>query len=405
MKLPEGIFLSDGGMGTLLEQRGLRESCPELLNLTHYREMAAIHREYAEAGAQFATANTFGLNLRKAGRLGLADKLPEMAEAGVRAAKEGAPGCLIGLDIGPVGDFCAPYGGLTFSGLGALVRPALEAGIRAGADFAMIETQCDLTEARRVGLEAKALGLPFILSFTFEDNGRTLMGNTPACCAVAAEALGAAAAGVNCSGGPGELLPVVKAMARAASLPLLVQPNAGLPRVEEGVTLFPYGPEAMASLMAGLLEAGADGIGGCCGTTPAHISAMRPLTGGPRSARGVPLLLSSRRLTLPAEDAFGDFFTYACAPGVSLSDTMDDWMDDCAEAAALCLDIRRLSPGEIAALLDEEQDLPRKCLLFLGEAPEQVTAALTHYCGRAGVLGDPPLRAAAEALGGVFREI
>ena len=80
-------------------------------------------------------------------------------------------------------------------------------------------------------------------------------------------------------------------------------------------------------------------------------------------------------------------------------------MDDCAEAAALCLDIRRLSPGEIAALLDEEQDLPRKCLLFLGETPEQVTAALTHYCGRAGVLGDPSLRAAAEALGGVFREI
>lgn len=235
----EGILLFDGGMGTMLQSRGLAAECPETLNLTHTKEVAAIHRAYKEAGAQVIETNSLGLNKIKMAKLGLEGEIPALAQAAVQAARMGVgPDTPVAFSLGPTGDFTVPYGTLTFEEQYQAFVPAMEAAEAAGADVLYIETQCDLTETRIAMLAAKEhTCIPFVPSFTFESNGRTVMGNTPAACAVAAQHLGATAVGINCSGGPMELLEVVKTMRRATDLPIIVQPNAGLPEFTCGVTL------------------------------------------------------------------------------------------------------------------------------------------------------------------------
>ena len=273
--LKEHIVLFDGAFGTMLQQRagGPVGTVPELWNAERPEDVAAIHRAYAEAGADVITANTFGANEFKAGS---AETAAQLIRAGVRLAKTAAPGKFIALDIGPTGRLLEPMGSLSFDDAYAAFARQAKAGEEAGADLILIETMADLQELRAAVLAAREnTALPVLCSMTFEENGRTFAGCDPVCYALTASPL-ADAIGVNCSLGPDKLLPIVQALLSYTDKPVLVQANAGLP--DEHMH-YSVGPEEFAATYRQFLDAGVRIVGGCCGTTPEHIRRLRALIG------------------------------------------------------------------------------------------------------------------------------
>lgn len=264
-------------MGTMLQEQGLRPGdCPELFGLEHPEVLEEIHGAYLEAGADIIQTNTFGANRFKLAEYGLEERVKEINTAAVRIARKAVGGrALVALDVGPTGRLLEPMGDATFDTLYEAFCEQVRAGAAAGADLISIETMTDIGELRAAVIAAREnTSLPIIAHLTFEHDGRTMMGTDPATAAIILEALGVAAMGANCSGGAPELLPVIEEMAGVTSLFLSVEPNAGLPRLEGECTVFPDTPEMMAQYAVQLREAGANIIGGCCGTTPTHIRAM-----------------------------------------------------------------------------------------------------------------------------------
>lgn len=264
----------DGGLGTMLHAAGLPTGHnPEKLNLTHPEELKAIHAAYAAAGSDIISSNTFGASRRKMGE----DPAPYI-EAGVRLAKEAvAPyGAMVALDVGPLGALMAPFGEVSFQEAYDNFAEVVRAGTAAGADLILIETMSDLLEAKAALLAAKEnSNLPVLVTMTFGEDGKTFLGTDPAAAAVTMTSLGADAVGVNCSLGPDALMPVVKSLLNATHLPIMVQPNAGLPKLVDGRTVFNVGAEEFALWAEKFIDEGVAILGGCCGTTPAHIRAVR----------------------------------------------------------------------------------------------------------------------------------
>ncbi len=271
--MDNGFTLIDGGMGTELQRRGLAAGAlPELLNLTEPDIVRAVHASYVEAGADVITANTFGANARK---LGDAATVEKVVEAGIRLARE-AGAKKTALDIGPTGALLAPMGTMSFDEAYGLFREVVLAGVKAGADLVIIETMSDLLEAKAALLAVKEnSSLPVYVTMTFMADGRTFLGTSPAVAAVTLSSLGADAVGINCSLGPKETEPFVREMLDWATVPVIVQPNAGLPDATSGQTVYHVGPEEFAAVLGRMLDAGVTVAGGCCGTTPAHIAALR----------------------------------------------------------------------------------------------------------------------------------
>lgn len=266
-------YLFDGGMGTMLQARGLEAGeCPERLNLTHPDVVESIHREYVEAGADIITTNTFGASRRKMGE----DPAPYI-EAGIALARRaGAP--YVALDIGPLGALMAPYGDLGFEEAYELFTEIVLVGVKAGADLVLIETMSDLLEVKAALLAAKEhCDLPVFTTMTFGEDGRTFLGTDPRTAAITLTALGADVVGINCSQGPEALRPALLEMIAGTHLPVMIQPNAGIPRLENGKTVFDVGAGEFARWAKVFLDDGAAILGGCCGTTPAHITAVKPL--------------------------------------------------------------------------------------------------------------------------------
>ena len=270
-KLPA---LLDGAMGTMLQRSGMKPgTIPETLNVTEPEKVAAIHRAYLRAGSRAVYANTFGANRLKLKNSGYTPA--ELSAAGVRSAKECAAetGALAGLDVGPLGTMVEPLGTLPFSEAVALYREIMEAGARSGADLIAIETMSDLQETRAAVIAAKeATDLPVFVTMSFDATGRTFTGCTPASMARTLEGLGVDAVGVNCSLGPKEMIPIVREIRANTRLPVIAKPNAGLPDPVTGA----YGVDAaaFAEAMRELEAAGADIVGGCCGTDPEYIAAL-----------------------------------------------------------------------------------------------------------------------------------
>lgn len=272
--------LFDGGMGTMLQTFGLGAGePPERLNLTSPESVEAVHRAYIQAGADILTANTFGASRMKLGE----DPAPYIA-AGVALARRAAgPGISVALDVGPLGTLLEPFGELSFDGAYTLFSEIMEAGAQAGADLVLIETMSDLLEVKAALLAAKErTNLPVFASMTFGTDGRTFLGTDPAAAAVTLTSLGADAVGLNCSMGPRELRPLLQEMLRATHLPVIIQPNAGLPRLVDGKTVYDVTPEEFSSCAKNFIEDGAAILGGCCGATPEHIRALKPLLSGRR---------------------------------------------------------------------------------------------------------------------------
>ena len=275
-------YLFDGGMGTMLQKAGLPAGTPpERMNLTAPEAVEKIHAAYRAAGADVITANTFGASRRKLGE----DPAPYIA-AGVAIARRAAgPGGYVALDVGPLGALLEPFGDMTFDEAYGMFAEIMEAGAAAGADLVLIETMSDLLEAKAALLAAKErTDLPVLVTMTFGEDGRTFLGVDPAAAAVTLTALGADVVGVNCSAGPRELRPVLQEILRNTHLPVMIQPNAGLPRLVDGETVYDVEPEEFARWAGYFLEDGASIFGGCCGTTPEHIRALWAVLDGKGSA-------------------------------------------------------------------------------------------------------------------------
>ena len=382
-RIREEVLLFDGSMGALLASMGYSVECPEILNVEHPKVIADVHARYAAAGAQVTIANSLGASRLKLRRLGLAERAREFTRAAVCNARKGAgDGVYVALDVGSTGDFLAPLGTLTLEDLIDNYREMIREGADAGADLVLMETQIDIAECRAACLAARETGLPIAASFTFNPNGRTLTGGAPECAALILGALGASAMGVNCSGGPEEMLPALRDMRGISPLPVIVQPNAGLPQTDaEGRASYPFTPEMMVPHMRAILDAGAAAIGGCCGTTPEHIARFAPLLEGraaPQPICGDAPRICSARQHLPVAEA-----VQALVEIEDPEDLYDLDPDDCP-----LFDLRKMQPDEAAQAVQDAQAISAAPLCFRASDAETLAAALRAYVGVAGVDAD-----------------
>ncbi|MDP4132445.1 MAG: homocysteine S-methyltransferase family protein [Bacillota bacterium] len=278
MRYDDEFLLFDGGMGTMLQERGLKAgSIPELYNISNPQIIKNIHKEYVDSGCDVITANTFGASRHKLAGKSTPD---EVISAGVRLAKESGAK-YTALDIGPTGALLKPLGTMSFDEAYSLFEEQVKAGAKAGADLIIIETMSDLLETKAAILAAKEnCSLPVFATMTFDSDGRTFLGTDPKTAAIVLSSLGVDGAGVNCSLGPEELFPIVKEFVKYSKVPVIVQPNAGLPVIENGYTVFKITPDEFAESIKKMLPLGVSVVGGCCGTTPAHIAKLKKLIDG-----------------------------------------------------------------------------------------------------------------------------
>lgn len=275
----KGVVLLDGGMGTMLQAAGMPAGVPpEKFCLANQDVLRNIHREYLKAGANIITTCTFGASSFKLPRnMDVRETNRALARIACACTEEaGADRLLaVGGDVGPSGFFARPLGDVEPEILIAAFEEQIRGLVEGGVDFIFMETQFDLAEIRAAIIACRRVcSLPVMASMTFED-GRCLTGSTPEIFAETMLNMGIQAVGTNCSLGPEEMKPVVETMLDVCPAPVMAEPNAGLPQLVEGRTIFPLGPEEFASKTAVFAEMGVKVLGGCCGTTPAHISALR----------------------------------------------------------------------------------------------------------------------------------
>ena len=269
------ILFFDGGMGTLLQEQGLQAGeLPETWNLKNPEPIIQIHKAYLAAGADIILANTFGANRFKYG-----EDLEKIVTAGVANAKkavaESGKKAYVALDIGSTGKLLTPMGTLDFEEAVGVFAEIIRVGEKAGADLILIETMSDTYELKAAVLAAKENStLPIMATVIFDESKKMLTGASPQVVVSLLEGLGVDALGINCGLGPKQMKEIVKELLKYASIPVIVNPNAGLPRSENGKTVFDVGAEEFAEDMEEIVTMGAWFAGGCCGTTPAHIQAM-----------------------------------------------------------------------------------------------------------------------------------
>jgi 5-methyltetrahydrofolate--homocysteine methyltransferase len=296
--LKDRILVFDGAMGTMLQKQGLPTGkIPEILNFTHPEIIEDIYRRYLSAGSDIICTNTFGANRFKTKDSGFT--VDEIITQSVKLARGAADGFMgdcrnhcaqstanqdadqdrsrcdkkyVALSLGPIGKLMEPAGDLSFEEACDVYRQQLEPGIRAGADLILIETQSDLYELKAAIVTARELtDLPLFCTVTFEENGRMLMGADPLTVVTTLQDLGIDALGVNCSLGPEQMVPIVRELLKYSKLPVIVQPNAGLPKMVDGQTVYDVGPKKYADAMEQMIREGVTVVGGCCGTTPEYI--------------------------------------------------------------------------------------------------------------------------------------
>jgi homocysteine S-methyltransferase len=281
-----GTVLCDGAMGTMLYSRGVFiNRCYDELNIREPETVRTVHHEYLQAGAEVIETNTFGGNSFRLERFGLRDKVHEINLAGAKIArqsvdaireKQGTEAFVAGA-MGPLGVRLEPLGKTGLDEARAAFAEQVAALAEGGVDMLMIETMMSIDEAEQAVLAAKDVApqLPIVVMVTVDEDGNCLDGTSPEVAAARLAAVGANALGCNCSSGPATVLSVIECMRKVTTLPLVAMPNAGMPRNVEGRNIYLTSPEYMASFARKFVKAGANWVGGCCGTTPNHIRAMR----------------------------------------------------------------------------------------------------------------------------------
>lgn len=278
--LREKRLFFDGGMGTLLQEKGLKAGeLPEIWNLEHSEEVISIHQAYIEAGSDIILTNTFGANALKFhdGVYSLEEITKTAVAHGKEAVRRSAGGrnVYVALDVGPTGKLLKPMGDLAFEEAYEAFREVMQYGEEAGADLIHIETMSDTYEIKAAVLAAKEnTNLPVFVTAVFDERKKLLTGADVPAFVSLLEGLRVDALGINCGMGPEQMIPILEELQRYSSTPVIVKPNAGLPKQRDGETVFDVEPDAFAQTMRKIAGSGAAVIGGCCGTTPEHIRAM-----------------------------------------------------------------------------------------------------------------------------------
>lgn len=376
--LREGRLIIDGSMGALLSAMGVQAACPDMVGVEQPDIIRGVHRAYLDAGAHIVITDTFGTSPAKLAKHGLRAEVAHIAAQAVQNAREEAgENGYVALDVGPTGEMLYPMGTLHTQQAVAGYREEIRAG--RDADFALMETMTDIAEGRSGMLAAIEEGMPFAASFSFESSGRTMTGGTPECAAIIARALGAFAVGMNCSGGPEHMVEPLRRMRAVVDLPIIVQPNAGLPEMKDGVTTYPFGPECFAAEVQPILEAGAAAVGGCCGTTPEHIRLLAQAAQeyGPAQpiAQEKQWICSQRRYAELSE-------------ALQARETVEDIDDlyDLEDGTLLAvLDLRGSDADDAAEDVGMAATATHAPLGFIARDPEVLEAALREYAGVAAV--------------------
>ena len=280
--LEKGILISDGAMGTMLQGKGLTDGgAPELWNVENPTAIEEVLEEYAAAGANLITTNTFGGTRGRLQMHGLEDRLYELNKAGAEIARKVAdrhPGCFVMGDVGPSGELMEPMGTMTIDEAKALFADQIKALVAGGVDAILIETMSDLQEVEAAVKAAKevAANLPVIVTFSFDTNMRTMMGVKPAVAVQTLAAEGVRIIGANCGRGVDEMRIIAKELtdARPEGVFIITQSNAGLPKLVGGDFIYDGTPEEMAKYALDMKAMGVNVIGSCCGSSPAHTKAM-----------------------------------------------------------------------------------------------------------------------------------
>lgn len=398
----------DGAMGTQMQLRGMPGNvCPETWAIEHPEALKQTYQAYIDAGSQNLLTFTFGASRYKLREYNLEDQTQHINQTLAEIARATAPKDVqIGGDIGPLGSLIEPLGEIPFEEAVLMFREqatALEAG---GVDYIAIETMIDIREARAALIGAReGCNLPIRVTLTFE-NGHTLTGTTPAAAAVTLQSLGASVIGSNCGAGPIQMLPVIEEMTPFAHVPLIAKPNAGLPRLVDGITVYDMGPEDFAIHGEKLVQAGARYIGGCCGSTPEHIQALSERMNGLfflSPAIHSSEFLSSARYTLEFTDTLimGDINLASefhekwreAALDQDFDDILD-FIDDIPDAQLLCLSIGTDSPTEEvelrlwADLTDAISNYSSLPMAFRPSSAAATELILRRYPGRALIFSD-----------------
>lgn len=406
--LSEGVLILDGAAGTNLQKAGMPSGvCPEIWMLDHPEAVIRLQKAYVKAGSRVIYAPTFSSNRIKLQAFHAEDRLEEINERLVGLSREAAGSrCYVAGNMTMTGQALKPAGSLEFEALVDCYKEQVRAILKGGVDLFAIETMMSLGEARAAVLAVKeTCDLPVFVTMTFEPNGSTLYGSSPVSALIAMEALGVDAFGINCACGPSELLPMVEQLKKYAQIPLIVKPNAGMPRLVNGQTVFDMPAEAFAAAVKRLVEAGASIAGGCCGSDPSYIRFLseavmdirpEPLKGAQRLKRRI---LSSERgyMELDLQGAFhiiGERInpTGKAALQAELKQGSMELVSEMAlsqvENGAALLDINVGMGGidekammqKAVETVSENTDVP---LCIDSSSPEVVEAALRHYHGRA----------------------
>lgn len=429
-----GPILLDGATGTHLHQAGMPAGiCPELWVLDHPDVLTNLQTSYLQAGSSILYTFTFGANRIKLAGYGIAEDLCGdinrrlamisrdvrdrwLADSSRTSAGQGAASgrtVLIVGDLAPTGRFLEPAGELSFESLVDIYRQQAEGLLLAGVDLFIIETMIDLAQARAAVLAIQSVcDLPIMVSLTFEENGRTLTGNPPLACLLSLASMGVAVFGLNCSFGPDKLADLLMPLLQVSPIPLLVKPNAGMPHLVDGKTVFPMDAEAFSVATIPMMTAGISLLGGCCGTGPAHIAAMAAIarsadrpgsakTGSDRTVGSAwSKMISSSRQTWSV-DACDQLPVLACRQPEDL-EILPDLLDDQPDAAIIDLSN---CPGTVPVdqlqnAINQAQMLTAVPLIFKDSDWPRLKNLLRAYHGRAGILvsGEDGHRAATNLM-------
>ena len=280
--LKENIVYLDGGMGTLLQAKGLKAGeLPERWNVTHSEVIKETHKAYYDAGSNVVSTNTFGANILKFNESELEEIIKCAVENARRAQQESQTlqPKWVALDVGPTGKMLAPYGELEFESAVEIFKTTVKLGVKYGVDLVIIETMNDSYETKAALLAVKeTTDIPVFVSNAYSENGALMTGADPKSMVALLEGMGADAIGVNCSFGPKMLAPICREYLKYASVPILLKPNAGLPKVENGATMYDISEEEFALECKALIGEGVRVVGGCCGTTPRYVEALTNAT-------------------------------------------------------------------------------------------------------------------------------
>jgi 5-methyltetrahydrofolate--homocysteine methyltransferase len=403
-RLQRDVLVVDGATGTMLQRAGVPpEQCPEQLNVTNPEIILELHRNYVLAGAECVSSNSFGGSRVKLDEYGLGDQVEELNRAAVKLAKRSAAQHVLA-DVGSTGLVMEPLGTAGFDEVFAIFAEQIAALAAEGPDAIALETFTDIAEVRCALLAARSVtDLPVIASVTFDIAGRMpLSATTPEAAAVILEACGASVVGMNCGLGPDQMVELVQRMASATALPLIVQPNAGLPALVDGATVFPGTPDEMGRAASRFVDLGAALVGSCCGSTPSFTGAIadfahgrspvaREAVGGvalasPRTARrlgrGLPMFAIGERINPTGKKALADSLREGSLAVVRELAAVQE------AAGADALDVNVGAAGvdrarmlrDAALVLPTVTDLP---LVFDETDPAVLEPALKAYAGRA----------------------